>query len=304
MENCLEATNFQYVDRDDIPIVKKIFMNNVNSYHGSALVRTIQNQTDDKIIFELYGTRQKNEEFNKIVGVTVLSPDRDSFFDSVVACDIIVYDISQEFSQLSEAKKFLKYLEQQLENSKFTNKRLILISTIMTWALTPQQSEVLTDSSHRKRRPHPCFVNHLILERDVINLQKKHKDQVESLVICPGIIYGGRQEILHFLYKKCYFNNIQLDIFAPGTNFLPLIYLEDFVNIVMMNILQFPNPKCEYILAVQPESLSVKDIFETLSYSAGGPEMRMKICQQSEIFMMEENLMTVSGTGTTFLTFI
>lgn len=300
-ENYPVATNFQYVDPDEKekPIVKKLFMNNVNSYHGSVLVKTILNENEcreldsEKAYFEIVGTRQESDDCGAVPDVTILNPNKDSFFDSVIACDIIIYDISQEISQLNKAKKFIKYFENQLENTKIGSKKFILISTIMTWAQTPQQDEKLNDSSYRKRRPHHCFVNHLILERDVINLQKKFKDQVESLVICPGIIFGGRQDILHFLYKKCYFNHIQLEIFEPATNYLPMIYLEDFVKIMVMNLHQSPDSKCEYILAVQPESLSAKDIVEILSSAAGGPEMRIKICEQSEIFLMDQNLMTV-----------
>lgn len=298
-----EETKFQYVDGVDVAVEKKIFINNVNSYHGDPLVKAILNQNNNvdetvsdgkKNVYKIFATRQKNEGLAGNLGVEILNPKDDSFFESVIACDVIIYDISQEFSQLSEAKSFLRHFESQLQSGKVENvKHLILLSTIMTWAQTPPREEVLTDSSYRLRRPHPCFVNHLIMERDVINLQKKFKALVASLVVCPGIIYGSRQNIFHFLYKKCYFNNIQLDIFAPANNFLPLIYLEDFTRIMMMNIQKFPDPKFDYILAVQPETLSAKDIAEMFADAAGGPLMRIKICPRDDFFLMNEELMTV-----------
>lgn len=295
-----EATNFQYVDRVDAVMEKKIFLNNLNSYHGSSLAKTLLklslngDQKDGNLTYKIYGTLQKSEGLGAIHGVEILNPNKVSFFDSIIACDVIIYDISQEFSQLSEAKSFLKYFEDQLADKRVEGgKHLILISTIMTWSQTPQQEDVLTDSNYRKRRPDSCYVNHLILERDVINLQKKFKNLIETLVICPGIIYGGRQDLFHFLYKKCYFNNIQPDIFLPATNHLPLIYLEDFTRILVMNVQKFPDPKVEYILAVQPESIAAKDVVETFAEAAGGPDVRIKICAQEEIFLMDEELMTV-----------
>lgn len=294
-----DATNFQYVNRGDISMEKKIFMNNVNSYHGSSLVKTILNQNEENLVeekmtYKICGTRQMDAEVLDTFGIEILSPGSISFFDSIIACDVIIYDISQDFSQLSEAKRFLEFLEIQLEDGKIENvKYLILLSTIMTWSQTPQQEDSSTDLNYRKRRPHPCFVNHLIMERDFINLQKKFKNLVKSLVVCPGIIYGGRQDIFHFLYKKCYFNNLQLDIFAPANNHLPLIYLEDFTRILMMIIQEYPEPKCDYILAVQPETLSAKTVVKMFAEAAGGPLMRIKICPQDEIFVMKEELMTV-----------
>lgn len=310
MENSVEATNFQYVTPQESGSKKvtTIFLNNVNSYLGSALVHKIlddasedsQIELNKENVYKIYGTRKTTEDCGEIPEeVEVLQPGDDSFFNFITSCDFIIYDISEDFSS---AKQFLKYFEAQLEGSRINNrKHLILISTIMTWAQTSQQGDVFTDLNYRKRRPHPCYANHLILERDVINLSKKYKNLVSSVVVCPGLVYGDRQDIFHFIYKKCYFNNIQVDIFAPGTNHLPLIYLEDFSRIMMMIIRNFPDPSFPYILAVQPESLPVMKIVKNLCEAAGGPETRIRICQRDEIFLMNEELMTVRKKIQAFL---
>lgn len=307
-----EVTNLQYVNREeDVAVIKRIFLTNINSYHGSALVAKIlsrnvksepfESENDDtgstntNVSYEVCGTWSETEDPTPAVAdVTILNPKQDSFHPTVEACDIIILDISQDFSQMTEARKFLKYFEQQLETAKIKEvKQIVLLSTIMTWALTQQTEEILTDSSYRKRRPHPCFVNHMLLETDVINLSKKYKELVSSVVICPGIIYGGRQDIFHFMYKKCYFNNIQIDIFFPATNYLPLIYLEDFTRIAMLIVQKFPDSSFPYILAVQPENLTAKSAIESYVEAAGGPETRLRICSHDEVFLMSEELMTV-----------
>lgn len=306
-----EVTNLQYVSREDVAVVKRIFLSNVNSFHGSALVTKILSQNVKSELFELENDdtgsdntnvsyevcgiwSDKEDQIPAVADVTILNSKQDSFHQTVEACDIIILDISQDFSQLTEARKFLKYFEQQLETAKIKEmKHVVLLSTIMTWALTQQNEEILTDSSYRKRRPHPCFVNHMLLETDVINLSRKYKELVSSVVICPGIIYGGRQDIFHFLYKKCYFNNIQIDIFAPATNYLPQIYLEDFTRIVMLIIRKFPDASFPYVLAVQPGNLTAKSAIESYVEAAGGSETRLRICSHDEVFLMSEELMTV-----------
>lgn len=291
-----EATNFEYVDEEAVFAPTKIFISCFNSYQGSAVVKKLlESRNDDGVcLYEIFGTLTTSEECPTLSGVKILNPASESFFEAVTSCDYIVYDISQEMSQLAAAQSFMKHLQSELEQSRIpTKKHFVLISTIMTWSLTPDGDEPMTDLNYRKRRPHPCFVNHAMLERDVTNLHKKYKDLVASLVLTPGIIYGGRQDIFHFLYKKCFFNNDEIDIFTPATNNLPLIYLEDFANITMMLLRNFPDPQFPYILAVQPEKIQAIDVHESFVEAAGGPDTRIRIRKQEEIFLMAEELMTV-----------
>lgn len=297
-----EATNLEYVDREDVFAPTKIFVSCFNSYQASAVVRKLlESRNDDGAgLYEVFGTLTTSEECATISDVKILNPGSESFFETVTSCDYIIYDTSQEMSQLSEAQSFLKHFQSELEQSKVqTKKHFILISTIMTWAQTPDGDEPMTDLNYRKRRPHPCFVNHAVLERDVINLQKKFKDSVASLVLTPGIVYGGRQDIFHFLYKKCFFNNPEVDVFLPATNNLPLIYLEDFANVTMMLLRNFPDPQTPYVLAVQPGQIQAIDLYESFIEAAGGPEIRVRVCKQEEIFLMSEELMTVTESHVT-----
>lgn len=312
IEEFPDATNLQYVNPGDDVVVKKVFLSHVNSYHGGALAKKILSQNADpeimqsghemgnvnqKVGHELYGTCDEKEEEEDVVlpsGCKIVDSNSDDFFPSILACDFIILDISQDFSQLTMARKFLKYFEDELENSRVAEKKnLILLSTIMTWMETPPTSEVLSDTNYRKRRPHPCFVNHMLLESEVIKLGRKYSELVSSVVVCPGIIYGGHQDVFRFLFKKCYFNNTPIDIFAPATNLLPLVYIEDFTRIMMLIIGIFPEATVPYVLAVQPESLSAIKIAEVFAEAAGGPESLVKMRSPNEIFLMNEELMTV-----------
>jgi adenylate kinase len=291
--------NSPYLINSNKPMPKKVvFLNNVNSYTGRNILRKLlklHEENDENLWYEVFGTLNKREELTDDVRkVLVLHAEDDSFFNSVSSCDIIIYDITQNFI---EAKKFFKYFENELENSRVVKKKqIILISTIMTWAMTHNHHSavMMTDSNHRRRRPHPCFTREFALERDVMNLAKKYKKLVTSVVVCPGIVYGEKQDILHFVYKKCYFNHVQVNIFAPGTNYLPVIYIEDFSRIMMDLIKNEPGADHPYILAVQPEPIDAFNLISVLSESVGGSETRINISNREDIFTMDEAVMTVN----------
>ncbi|CAO1320063.1 unnamed protein product [Diamesa serratosioi] len=315
-----EATNYQYVLIENAKKKNKIFMNYVNSFHGKPLAKKILSLNGDReqsrsvdfaedqnpeeepaknvanLVYELCGTMQELEDVDQLP-IEILNPHTETYFESIMECNLIIYDITQDNSQLIEAKKFLKYLENHLDSnleaSTQSPKYFILISTIMTWSQTKVTSEEpLTDSDYRKRRSHPCFMEHMLLEREVMNAQKRHMQSLRTLIVCPGIIYGGKEDILHFIFKKCYFNKIQIETFTPGNNFIPLIYLQDFINIMISIIKSFPDKKFRYILIVQPENLTMKNVMTVLAEVIGGSEMRVKICNKEQIFLMNEKLMT------------
>lgn len=282
----------------EAPPKKTLFLNNVNSYLGNALARKLLNsfkEENEEIWYDVFGTLQDGIECSsEIRFINILNHRDESFMNAVASCEIIIFDISHE---LTDAKKFFKYFEHELENARIkTKKQIILVSTIMTWAQT-QQSSIISDASYRKRRPHPCFTSHLALERDVINLSKKHKELVSSVVVCPGAVYGENQDIFHFIYKKCYSNDAQLDIFAPGTNYIPVIHVKDFTEILKKIIRNPPESRFSYILAVQPEPMEAKHLITVLAEAVGGPETRIKLCSKEEIFLMDEEIMTVSFHG-------
>lgn len=62
----------------------------------------------------------------------------------------------------------------------------------------------------------------------------------------------------------------------------------------MISIIKsFPDKNNRYILVVQPENLTMKNVMTVLAEVIGGSEMRIKICNKEQIFLMNEKLMTV-----------
>lgn len=298
MEVTKEATNFQYYNPSDAKTVRKVFISYANSYHAKAIVKKLQDLNDDvdgKVDYQICGTIQENRPI--ISKVAILNSKCNDFTIMVSQCDIVICDISQDKNQFEETKAILKFFEEHLEVGKEFNLTLILISTIMTWARTPKSiDETLTDRNYRKRRPHPCFNQHLLIERRTLNLQKKFKDSIKSFVVCPGIIYGEEQDIFHYIFKRCYFNHPQVEIFLPGSNYLPIIHINDFARFILNILTKSPNDSTNYLLAIQPTTLTAKNVVNIFVEAMGGSEMRLRICEKEEIFLMNEDDMSVSSS--------
>lgn len=89
---------------------------------------------------------------------------------------------------------------------------------------------MINEDNYRKRRSHPLYSKHLYLEREIINSQKRYEEFIRTVVVCPGVTYGGQQNIFHYLYKMMYQNFEDLPIIEPATNLVPLIYIKDFAE--------------------------------------------------------------------------
>lgn len=113
-------------------------------------------------------------------------------------------------------------------------RHFILISIIMTWALTdtldPTNPDLpFTEVDYRKRKPHPNYEQHIQCEKEVIDVEEnvKLKKKLKALVICCGITYGEEEDILHYFFKIAWQNAHFLPIFGEGRNKIPLLYVRD-----------------------------------------------------------------------------
>ncbi|KAF7413721.1 hypothetical protein HZH68_002210 [Vespula germanica] len=229
------------------------------------------------------------EEVTRIVRDT---DDRKDLLSELMKCGVIIYDITQDRSQVEEASWEILESSDDDKATKISNKEnkrskrsrtkeiakipryFILISTIMTWAFTkpldPEDPDLpLTEVDYRKRRAHPNFKEHLRCERDVVIVKKniKLKQKLKTLVICCGVTYGEEQNDLHYLFKMAWLNEPFLPIIGNGENRVPLLHIRDLVSIVSNVIRNWPTVR--YIVAVEQgvasQSAIVKEISKELT---------------------------------------
>ena len=113
----------------------------------------------------------------------------------------------------------------------------ILISTIMTWALTKpfklEDSDLpFTEADYRKRRSHPNFKKHISCEREVMSMRKRRNiaEKLKTVVLCSGITYGYEESSLYYLFNMSWMNHSFLPIIGRGDNIIPLLHVQDLVS--------------------------------------------------------------------------
>ncbi|XP_069671703.1 adenylate kinase 7-like isoform X4 [Periplaneta americana] len=227
--------------------------------------------------YEIIGT-VKNSEYRKTESIKSIidSSNREEFLPIILKCGFIIYNISEDNSQISEAYWTMKAIEAQLDKMKEEEpkafeamkdiRHFILISTIMTWALTkpidPDDLEQpFVETDFRKRKPHPNYKDHIALEKEVMQMGKKHKEKFKTLVIATGVTYGKEEDILHAVFKMAWENPPSLPVILPGKNLIPLIHIMDLAS-VLHNILEKFPKKQRYILAIEMVVSKLKKIMK------------------------------------------
>ncbi|XP_072756801.1 adenylate kinase 7 isoform X2 [Anoplolepis gracilipes] len=149
-------------------------------------------------------------------------------------------------------------------------RHIILISTIMTWALTkpldPADPDLpFTEADYRKRKSHPNYKEHIQCERDIVAVKKiaNLKNQLKTLVVCCGITYGEEEGPLHYLFKMAWRNAPFLPVFNKGQNRIPLLHVRDLTAIVVLVLQNWPPVR--YIVAVEQELISQNTIVKKIS---------------------------------------
>ncbi|XP_034824612.2 uncharacterized protein yrt [Maniola hyperantus] len=202
----------------------------------------------------------------------------------MLACGTVIFDISYDRADLQIAMDYLKLLKELLQKQKTdhpdddgaggdSKKRyLILISTVMTWAVTkpldpdtPDMPFIETD--FRKRKPHPNYKIHYDVENEVIGIARNYRSQIGAIVIGSGVTYGGREDVLFYWFQKAWECEKLLPILGRGLNVIPLINVSDLAQIVYNLVVDFP--KKLYILAVEQNITKQREIIKPLGRLVG-----------------------------------
>ncbi|XP_014363672.2 adenylate kinase 7 [Papilio machaon] len=209
----------------------------------------------------------------------------------MLTCGTVILDITSDTQQVKLASDYLKLLkdllekEQQAEQAQsvvndaddvpnLDSKRryLILLSTVMTWALTkpldPDAPEMpFVETDFRKRKAHPNYKQHYNVENEVIGIARKFKSKIGALVVASGMTYGGREDALYYWFQKAWECEPFLPILGRGGNVIPIINVYDLAEIIYNLVTTFP--KKLYILAVEQNVTKQREIIKPLGRIVG-----------------------------------
>ncbi|XP_028295609.1 adenylate kinase 7-like isoform X2 [Gouania willdenowi] len=283
---------------------KRVFINNVDGYSSKYIAEFLSTCTprepsddgeaeepldcpEDGAAFQVLGTVSAPCKQQKCAFFQ--TPTREELFRRLLECDVVIYNISEKVSpeQIDEATWALSALQAEMGTFK-SQKIFILVSTVMTWALTkPQNPEatdgLLTEEEFRRRRPHSDFKNHHSLEKLVLKLARGKKSKLCGYVVAAGLQYGMGENLLHFFFKASWLMQFpKLPIFGDGLNHIPMIHVLDLGGVIQ-NIIELL-PKSKYILAVDNCKSTLKDVVQKIS-NLLGPEQVDTLPEQEAIAM-------------------
>ncbi|CAH2107413.1 unnamed protein product [Euphydryas editha] len=307
---------------------KRYFINNLDSYHGEYILKEMskvleQNatasnkQSSQTIIGEDIESLSQHppEQPYEIIG-TVTDPkvksldnvarivSRTDCLSQMLSCGTVIFDISYCKDELKLAMDYVKLLKDLLEKqtpvrttdsdddgepNEYKKRYLILVSTVMTWAVTkpldpdtPDMPFIETD--FRKRKPHPNYKMHYDVENEVIGIARKYKKYIGATVVASGLTYGGREDVLFYWFQKAWECERLLPILDRGSNVIPLINVQDLAQIVYNLVSDFP--KKLYILAVEQNITKQREIIKSLGRIVGSG--MFKCIPQEDGFLIPE----------------
>ncbi|BFZ12297.1 hypothetical protein BsWGS_15336 [Bradybaena similaris] len=285
------------------PRSRKIFLNHIDCFQGRNIGKYLSQcevgstlgmpdregrsrepsmiSTDAKKIkegyYEIVGTAKDRESLKPDFAKEIVQYENQTqLYEYLVECDIIIYDITDDYPQIQEAVWIITEMYSQLDRIE-KPKVFILVSTCMTWARTashePEYTEdVFTEDDYRRRKPHPNFKEHINAEKTVLKLGKMNKAKLSTFVICSGLTYGAGENILHYLFKDAWHNAPFLNCIGDGQNILPMIHIHDLAAIIQ-NVADGWSKSC-YIIAKDNSNNTLEDVVKAISDTLGSKHVK------------------------------
>ncbi|KAI8910411.1 hypothetical protein EDD86DRAFT_275463, partial [Gorgonomyces haynaldii] len=214
----------------------------------------------------------------KWVSSVVDSRNQEVLKETLLASDIIIYDLVSSLEETSFAISFLAENADKFEKPK----TFIGISTVMTWARTKievEDADSLTEDEFRRRKGHPNFKNHLALEKEITKQGKKAN--LKTYVIASGLVYHAGDSLFHYLLRDAWHNEPALICYGEGNNVLPCIHLDDLVTIIVEVV--ETNPEQKYLVAVDESKNNLMEITKAVSEALGSGQV--KSLSQEDAFL-------------------
>ncbi|KAK2878932.1 hypothetical protein Q8A67_019723 [Cirrhinus molitorella] len=295
---------------------RRVFINDVNKYTSKNIARFLDScvvgaslvdpgeadvEEDDDTLhdkqpklksptFQIVGTvSSQTEEKCSFIAEEYSNLKREDLLCHLMNCDVIIYDITQHADQINEAQWAVSALHEQMD--QFSGpKMFILVSSIMTWAVTKPADKddpeiPLREEHYRRRKAHPNFQNHIGLEKLVVKLGKTKSTQFSTYVVASGLQYGMGEHIFHLFFKMSWLGEIsEVPIFGDGSNIIPTVHINDLAGIIQ-NVIDH-KPKSQYLVAVDDSKSTMEDIIKAITLALG-PGKTQNVSKE-EIYLIRD----------------
>lgn len=259
----------------------RIFIHNVDSYIGRALVKELRKAEGG--LNRIFGTTSKAGEAPAAVKRIVCRDDpkkAKKMADTMQSCRLVVISLfdctlddlhfainAMKVDPKANPPKVLGELESEVI--------FLVISSVMVWSSTkpaaPQTA--IKDSDYLRRSPKAGskFEQWKEMEDLVFNCFNREASQVKAFVVAGGLFYGEGEQIFADVFKDAWRGVQSHAIVSPGVNKVPTVHVRDLARMVRqvsltaesINPLETP----PYFLAVdqppaQPPVSTQKDLVQ------------------------------------------
>lgn len=216
---------------------------------------------------------------------TIISPEK--YLKSALGCGVLILDISQSFEGIDKVDEILRQLDQVLTqeeenllqgddgeffNAKPSIRRIILISTVLTWSATKlensEEGQILNEDHYEQRAAIDAYKAHYAIEENLLKLGNKFKNNLQIVIVSSGLSYGCEESLFFIFFQMAWENVRVIPIFGNGQNNLPVIHVKDLSRIVGSFLQSFPQTK-KMILAVEKNVVKLQDIILLIGKSYG-----------------------------------
>lgn len=242
------------------PSTVSVFVQYADSYIGRHIVSTLQEAG-----YTVYGDLQPKQKYPAPdFDVIPQFEQVDTISDVYHLCNTFIFDIRMDVE--TAMNSFTRF------ETATTPVTVILVSTLMTWALT-RSSSPLTGDDFRKRKPHPGFVPQYEVELCASRLCRANP-LVELYVVSVGVVYGGGEDVLFPFMKWAWAKqfNDTLDVFdiahglpliGEGENIVPMIHVSDLASLVLATLQKKMIDR--FVMAVDKGNHKLSEIIEAIS---------------------------------------
>ncbi|CAB0010429.1 unnamed protein product [Nesidiocoris tenuis] len=161
------------------------------------------------------------------------------------SCGTVIFDLSRSDEEIPLAWCYLKQHMELLDRKDVRDRsdtdqmrHLILISNFLSWAKSPRSvKSKISEKTFHQRLPHPDYSEEYKLENMVYFIgQHSSKFRLYTTIIYSGIPFGEGEDVLAYIFKTAWDNELELPLFGNGKNVLPLIHINDLASVVSKTI--------------------------------------------------------------------
>lgn len=237
-----------------------VFVQNADSYIGRHLVSALLEEN-----YSVYGDCRGTSRFPAPDFSKIPEFEEVESAEAVIAhCTTFIFDIRDDPSSALDAFTVLE--------SVSTNVKVVLISTLMTWALTPT-TVPLTGDDFRKRKPHPNFRSQYETELKASKLSRENP-LVEVFILSCGIPYGDGEDMLFGLMKFAWGEMFNESVSLPmpihavpligdGQNVVPMIHVRDLAQLLISTLKGQMIDR--FVMAVDRGNCKLQEVVEAIA---------------------------------------